>query len=477
MSHNNSSLSLLCPTCGDCPCEIALCTTENCQQLYQLCTTIFSGCDNVTQIDVTRRIRNQVKCCFRHTTRKPHDVRCCSVETTGEADLDWYFLAFALTLMAAGAVGNILVCLAVCTDRALQNSTNYFLLSLAVADLLVSLCVMPLGAIPSFLGYWPLGLAWCSVYVTSDVLACSSSILHMCVISLGRYMGIRSPLRARHRTSKRHLAKKVAYVWLLASLISSSITVLGAHDAENIMPSPDSCNINNRAFRVFGSIASFYAPMLLMVGSYALTLHLLRRKARFSAKARAQRLLQQGRTMPVQMNPAPTASTRQANGGAPRAPVTSVQRGTSSNGSSRGDSVPRSLRLRAPSQLRLSEHKASTVLGLVFASFVLCWAPFFVLNVLAAVFPSHIDPAPSLVSVCLWLGYGSSCINPIIYTVFNRSFRSALLRVLRCRGAPPPVRFRSVTECRTIAGNSSMTTPSSASRTSSHFPTTFDILP
>jgi 5-hydroxytryptamine receptor 2 len=67
-------------------------------------------------------------------------------------ELDWYFLAFAVTLMAAGAVGNILVCLAVCTDRALQNSTNYFLLSLAVADLLVSLCVMPLGAIPSFLG-------------------------------------------------------------------------------------------------------------------------------------------------------------------------------------------------------------------------------------------------------------------------------------------------------------------------------------
>lgn len=66
--------------------------------------------------------------------------------------LDWYFLAFAVTLMAAGAVGNVLVCLAVLLDRALQNSTNYFLLSLAVADLIVSLCVMPLGAISGFLG-------------------------------------------------------------------------------------------------------------------------------------------------------------------------------------------------------------------------------------------------------------------------------------------------------------------------------------
>jgi 5-hydroxytryptamine receptor 2 len=57
-----------------------------------------------------------------------------------------------VALMVTGAVGNVLVWLAVCMDRALQNSTNYFLLSLAAADLLVSLCVMPLGAIPGFLG-------------------------------------------------------------------------------------------------------------------------------------------------------------------------------------------------------------------------------------------------------------------------------------------------------------------------------------
>lgn len=64
---------------------------------------------------------------------------------------EWTFL-FVLVFIVAGGVGNILVCLAVCMDRRLQNVTNYFLLSLAVADLLVSLFVMPLGAIPGFLG-------------------------------------------------------------------------------------------------------------------------------------------------------------------------------------------------------------------------------------------------------------------------------------------------------------------------------------
>lgn len=64
---------------------------------------------------------------------------------------DWIFL-FVILFIVAGGVGNILVCLAVCLDKRLQNVTNYFLLSLAIADLLVSLFVMPMGAIPGFIG-------------------------------------------------------------------------------------------------------------------------------------------------------------------------------------------------------------------------------------------------------------------------------------------------------------------------------------
>lgn len=64
---------------------------------------------------------------------------------------DWSFL-FVTFFIFAGGLGNILVCLAVALDRRLQNVTNYFLFSLAVADLLVSLFVMPMGAIPTFLG-------------------------------------------------------------------------------------------------------------------------------------------------------------------------------------------------------------------------------------------------------------------------------------------------------------------------------------
>lgn len=79
-----------------------------------------------------------------------------------------------------------------------------------------------------------------------------------------------------------------------------------------------------------------------------------------------------------------------------------------------------------------NEQKASKVLGLVFFTFVFCWAPFFLLNMLFAVCPSC--PVPDhVVVVCLWLGYVSSTINPIIYTIFNRTFRAAFIRLLLCK--------------------------------------------
>lgn len=51
-----------------------------------------------------------------------------------------------------GVVGNGLVCLAIVLEKKLQNATNIFLLSLAIADLMVSLIVMPC-AILSELNY------------------------------------------------------------------------------------------------------------------------------------------------------------------------------------------------------------------------------------------------------------------------------------------------------------------------------------
>lgn len=66
-------------------------------------------------------------------------------------EYDWSLLV-VFVLILAGGIGNIFVFLAVAMEKKLQKATNYFFLSLAAADLLVSFFVMPLGAVPAILG-------------------------------------------------------------------------------------------------------------------------------------------------------------------------------------------------------------------------------------------------------------------------------------------------------------------------------------
>lgn len=60
-------------------------------------------------------------------------------------ELNNYWALLALILVIGTAAGNILVCLAITWERRLQNVTNYFLMSLAITDLMVAILVMPLG--------------------------------------------------------------------------------------------------------------------------------------------------------------------------------------------------------------------------------------------------------------------------------------------------------------------------------------------
>ncbi|XP_043654090.1 5-hydroxytryptamine receptor 2A-like [Drosophila teissieri] len=60
-------------------------------------------------------------------------------------DANNYWALLALVLVLGTAAGNILVCLAIAWERRLQNVTNYFLMSLAITDLMVAVLVMPLG--------------------------------------------------------------------------------------------------------------------------------------------------------------------------------------------------------------------------------------------------------------------------------------------------------------------------------------------
>lgn len=69
----------------------------------------------------------------------------------GPRGYNWPIL-FLTPLIFFGVGGNILVCMAISLEKRLQSVTNYFLLSLAITDLLVCIIVMPFTVINDFAG-------------------------------------------------------------------------------------------------------------------------------------------------------------------------------------------------------------------------------------------------------------------------------------------------------------------------------------
>lgn len=74
------------------------------------------------------------------------DVSTDNGTQRGAAAADYNFpaLIFGVLLIVIIAGGNVLVCLSVYLEKALKTTTNYFIVSLAFADLLLAVLVLPL---------------------------------------------------------------------------------------------------------------------------------------------------------------------------------------------------------------------------------------------------------------------------------------------------------------------------------------------
>ncbi|NWI80468.1 DRD2 protein, partial [Dryoscopus gambensis] len=132
------------------------------------------------------------------------------------------YYAVLLTLLIFVIVfGNVLVCMAVSRERALQTTTNYLIVSLAVADLLVATLVMPWVVYLEVVGEWRFSRIHCDIFVTLDVMMCTASILNLCAISIDRYTAVAMPMLYNTRySSKRRVTLMIAVVWVLSFAIS-----------------------------------------------------------------------------------------------------------------------------------------------------------------------------------------------------------------------------------------------------------------
>ena len=83
------------------------------------------------------------------------------------------------------------------------------------------------------------------------------------------------------------------------------------------------------------------------------------------------------------------------------------------------------------SPYHVSDHKAAITVGVIMGVFLVCWVPFFCVNIVAAFCKTCISG--KTFQVLSWLGYSNSAFNPIIYSIFNSEFREAFKRILTTR--------------------------------------------
>ncbi|XP_015110535.1 muscarinic acetylcholine receptor gar-2 [Diachasma alloeum] len=194
--------------------------------------------------------------------------------TPDRDEINNWWAMIAIVLVVGTAAGNILVCLAITWERRLQNVTNYFLMSLAITDLMVAILVMPLGILTLVRGYFPLPAMYCLAWICLDVLFCTASIMHLCTISVDRYLSLRYPMKFGRNKTRKRVTLKIVFVWLLSIAMSLPLSLMYSKDDASVLVDGD-CQIPDPLYKLIGSIICFYIPLGVMLLTYALTVRLL----------------------------------------------------------------------------------------------------------------------------------------------------------------------------------------------------------
>ena len=115
---------------------------------------------------------------------------------SGYTTFEVYVISIATVLiMAAIIVGNLLVLIAIFFEYSLQCVQNWFVASLALADLAIGVLIMPFSLSQEVVGYWLFGEIWCQIHQALDVLLSTASILNITLISLDRYWSITNAIK------------------------------------------------------------------------------------------------------------------------------------------------------------------------------------------------------------------------------------------------------------------------------------------
>ncbi|KAJ7344321.1 hypothetical protein JRQ81_000271 [Phrynocephalus forsythii] len=351
-----------------------------------------------------------------------------------EPDYNVAALVFGIFLILFIISGNLLVCLSVCTEKALKTTTNYFIVSLAVADLLLAILVLPLYVYSEFQGgVWSLSMVLCDALMTMDVMLCTASIFNLCAISVDRFIAVSIPLNYNRRQIDLRQLILISTTWIFAFAVACPV-IFGMNNVPGRDPSV--CQLEDNNYIVYSSICSFFIPCPVMLVLYCAMFQGLRRWEE-ARKAKLKSSIYLGHRRLYCPPPVLERSQAGIKLEEPRLyarsecsyPRDYMDNGIQTVSYPHLRYLPHRGVKRKQAKINGRERKAMKVLPVVVGAFLFCWTPFFVIHITRALCESCNIPS-TITSIVTWLGYVNSALNPIIYTIFNTEFRNFFRKVL-----------------------------------------------
>ncbi|XP_034539817.1 adenosine receptor A2b [Notolabrus celidotus] len=316
-----------------------------------------------------------------------------------------FYIVIEVVIAVLSISGNVLVCWAVAINTTLKNATNYFLVSLAVADILVGCLAIPFAitiSIGIYLDFYGCLFLACFVLVLTQ-----SSIFSLLAIAIDRYLAVKIPLRYKELMTGKKAREIIAILWILSFIIglipffgwnnkykscgnsSSSSGADNTTDAgfmEGLRGSGDllqSCRlqcyfetvVDMQYMVYFNFFVCVLLPLLIMLGIYLKIFTVARKQLR------------------------------------------QIELKCVGNGDSHHHG------------LLQKEIRAAKSLSIIVGLFAICWLPVHILNCLTLFYENLTKPEP-VMYVAIILSHANSAVNPIIYAYRIQDFRNTFRKIL-----------------------------------------------
>ncbi|KAF7216931.1 adenosine A2a receptor b [Nothobranchius furzeri] len=304
------------------------------------------------------------------------------------------YISLELLIALLAVTGNILVCWSVCLNSNLQSITNFFVVSLAVADIAVGLLAIPFAI--------TISVGFCADFYGCLFIACfvlvltQSSIFSMLAIAVDRYIAIKNPLRYNSVVTGQRAKGIIALCWALSVGIGLT-PMFGWNTRWNstaIMVGSTGCpqgmtqclfekvvTLNYMVyFNFFGCVM---VPLLIMLVIYINIFMVARRQLRL---------------MTIKVAHVPVSGQRAASSSSVR------------------------------SVLQKEVHAAKS-LAIIVGLFALCWLPLHIINCFNHMCQGCERPHIWVMNIAIILSHANSVVNPFIYAYRIREFRQTFRKI------------------------------------------------